>query len=215
MWIIWINYVSFIGDIMMNIYDFDGTIYDGDSSVDFFKYCLKKNKKMYLLFPGILLYFILFLLKIKTKEEFKSKYFSFLKCFDNIDEVVNEFWDKNLNKIKKFYLDKRKSTDIIISASPEFLLKPVSKKFKFKLIATKVDKRSGLFLEKNCYGEEKVRRLNEINVYNCLEFYSDSLSDIYLIRIAEKAFIVKRDKIIDFEDYKEPLLHKIRKFIFK
>lgn len=215
MWIIWINYVDFIGDIMMNIYDFDGTIYDGDSSVDFFKYCLKKKKKIYLLFPGILLYFMLFLLKIKTKEEFKSKYFSFLKYFDNIDEVVNEFWDKNLYKIKKFYLDKRKSTDIIISASPEFLLKPVSEKLKFKLIATKVDKKNGEFLEKNCYGEEKVKRLNKINVYECSEFYSDSLSDIHLIMIARKAFIVKKNEIINFNDYKEPLLHKIRKFIFK
>lgn len=26
----------------MNVYDFDGTIYDGDSSVDFFLYALKR-----------------------------------------------------------------------------------------------------------------------------------------------------------------------------
>ena len=215
MWVIWFSYVSINGDIIMNIYDFDGTIYDGDSSVDFFKFCLRKNKKIYLLFPGILLYFILFLLKIKTKEEFKSKYFSFLKYFEDIDEVVNEFWDKNLYKIKKFYLDKKNNTDIIISASPEFLLKPVSKKLKFKLIATKADKKSGLFLGKNCYGKEKVKRLNKINIYDCLEFYSDSLSDIYLVKIAKKAFIVKGDEIINFNDYKEPLMHKIKKFIFK
>ena len=25
-------------------YDFDGTIYDGDSSYDFYKFCFKKNK---------------------------------------------------------------------------------------------------------------------------------------------------------------------------
>ena len=61
------------------------------------------------------------------------------------------------NKIM-FYLDKKNNTDIIISASPEFLLKPVSKKLKFKLIATKVDKKRGLFLGKNCYGKEKVKR---------------------------------------------------------
>ena len=33
----------------MNIYDFDGTIYDGDSSIDFFKYSLKKHKNLFLL----------------------------------------------------------------------------------------------------------------------------------------------------------------------
>ena len=27
----------------MNVYDFDGTIYDGDSTFDFYKYCMKKH----------------------------------------------------------------------------------------------------------------------------------------------------------------------------
>ena len=31
---------------MINSYDFDKTIYDGDSSADFYKYCLKRNKKV-------------------------------------------------------------------------------------------------------------------------------------------------------------------------
>lgn len=25
-------------------YDFDGTIYDGDSSIDFYKFCIKKKR---------------------------------------------------------------------------------------------------------------------------------------------------------------------------
>lgn len=30
----------------MNVYDFDNTIYDGESSVDFFMFCLKKRPKL-------------------------------------------------------------------------------------------------------------------------------------------------------------------------
>ena len=30
----------------MYVFDFDKTIYNGDSSVDFYKFCLKKNKKL-------------------------------------------------------------------------------------------------------------------------------------------------------------------------
>lgn len=29
----------------VNLYDFDNTIYDGESTVDFFLFCLKKKKK--------------------------------------------------------------------------------------------------------------------------------------------------------------------------
>ena len=30
----------------MNVYDFDKTIYDGDSSVDFYKFSLKRHPKL-------------------------------------------------------------------------------------------------------------------------------------------------------------------------
>ena len=40
------------------LYDFDGTIYDGDSSVDFFKFCLKKDKSIYKMLPKMFIKFI-------------------------------------------------------------------------------------------------------------------------------------------------------------
>ena len=198
----------------MNIYDFDGTIYDGDSSVDFFKFCLKKNKRIYFLIPKISFYCMLYLLKIKSKEAFKSKFFSFVKYFDNIDKEIDLFWMDNDKKIKDFYFKTKKNNDIIISASPEFLLKPISKKLNFKLIATKVDKKTGMLMSNNCYGKEKVKRLNELGISKCKKFYSDSLSDIYLMEIAEEAFIVNKDNIIEFSNYKESAVKKIKKMFF-
>lgn len=112
---------------MINIYDFDKTIYDGDSSIDFFKYCIKINKKCLRILPKLALAIILYLLKIKEKEYLKSVFFSFIKYFSNLDKVVADFWNEHNSKIKDFYLKGRFKTDIIISASPEFLLKPVAK----------------------------------------------------------------------------------------
>lgn len=198
---------------MINIYDFDDTIYDGDSSVDFFKYCLKTNKKVLFTIPSILVGFMLYMLKIKEKEYFKSKFFSFVKYFDNIESIVDNFWEDNYFKIKDFYKKEHKNTDIIISASPEFLLEPVSKKYKFKLIATKVSTKTGEF-EKNCYGEEKLKRLNELGYSTCNKFYSDSLSDLPLKNIAKNAYIIEDDNIINWDDYKESKKKKIIKLFF-
>ncbi len=145
----------------MNVYDFDGTIYDGDSSIDFFKYCLQRNKTCILILFKFVFFLGLYFLKIVEKERLKSTFFSFIKYFDNIDEVVKDFWKEKDWPLKSFYLTKRKKSDIVISASPEFLLGPVAKKYGFLLIASLVDKNTGEFLEKNCYGEEKVRRLKE------------------------------------------------------
>ncbi len=35
----------------INLYDFDNTIYEGDSSTDFFFYCLKKYPKIVKIIP--------------------------------------------------------------------------------------------------------------------------------------------------------------------
>ena len=37
----------------MNVYDFDKTIYDGDSTADFYLYALGKHKKNLLLAPSL------------------------------------------------------------------------------------------------------------------------------------------------------------------
>lgn len=185
---------------MINCYDFDGTIYDGDSSVDFYKYCLKKNKKVLLALPNQLLGCTLYAVKIIDKTKFKEKVFSFLKYIDNIDKYINDFWGINITNIKEWYLKQQKDTDLIISASPEFLLKPLEKIMNFKVIASKVDKNTGRFLLKNCHDTEKVRRLNkEMPKTKINKFYSDSYADKPLMDLAKEAFLVKKNEIIKID----------------
>ena len=186
----------------INLYDFDKTIYDGDSTVDFYFFCLKKNKKIIWLLPKQFFGFFRYKLKIISKERFKEIFYSFLKLVNDIDLCIQEFWKINKGKIKNFYLEKNHSNDVIISASPQFLLEPIAKKLNvYKLIASKVDKKSGKILSPNCYGAEKVNRLNnEINNYHVVNSFSDSLSDEPILKLADKAYIVKGDVIIKYEE---------------
>lgn len=180
----------------MNVYDFDGTIYNGDSSIDFYCYCISLKPVCVLNIIPTTFSFILYKCRIKSKEYFKSTFFHFIKNFNNIDEIVNSFWDKNMFKIKKFYQAQKRTDDIIISASPEFLLSPVVHKLGCNLIATKVDKETGNLIGKNCHGEEKVNRLKlEKNITSIQCFYTDSLNDHPLKLIAERSFLVKKNKI--------------------
>lgn len=213
MWLVWNNNARIYGGIM-NIYDFDKTIYNGDSSVDFFKYCLKKNKKIIILLPKIVIAMLLYILKIYDKEKFKSVFFSFVKYFKNIDQIVLEFWEYKKYKLKNFYLKNAQKDDIIISASPEFLLKPIAVHYKFTLIATNVDENTGELIGKNCYGEEKLKRLNKMKIKKCNCFYSDSTSDLPLSKIAKKAYIVKKENILEWDKYKPSLKKKILNLLF-
>jgi len=181
---------------MINSYDFDGTIYDGDSSVDFYIYSIRKNKKVLLQVPIQLWGTILYLLRIIDKTRFKEYIFSYLKRIDNVDKNIEEFWKEKYKKIKKWYFKQKKKTDVIISASPEFLLKPLEKKLNVSIIATKVDKKTGAFLSKNCHDYEKINRYEEKYKKKIKAFYSDSIrADRAMLEYAEEAYLVTKDKV--------------------
>ena len=134
----------------------------------------------------------------------KETFFSFLKYIDDIDEYLINFWNQNYKKIKKWYLDSNHDNDVIISASPEFLLEIPIKKLKIKkLIATLVDKKSGKFLSNNCHGKEKVKRLfEEYSNIIVTKMYTDSLTDKPLLDIALNGYIVKKDNLIIYKKEK-------------
>ena len=185
----------------INLYDFDNTIYHGDSSTDFFFFALMHYPKIIIILPKIILYVVKYKFKIVTKTEMKEVIFSFLKYVPDVDSLVQKFWEEHRIYIKDFYLEKKHNHDVIISASPEFLLTPICKELKVqKLIGSKVDSKSGKFTGPNCHGSEKVRRLNEVySEYKVNEAYSDSRSDIPILKLAENELIIKKEELIPVE----------------
>ena len=182
----------------MNVYDFDKTIYDGDSSIDFYLFCIKKKPSV--LFKSMLKQIsgaALYAFKRITKERYKEKFFSFLRYVSVNDRMLDDFWSAHNKKLKNWYLNQKADSDVVISASPEFLLQPICKELGVSLIASKVDPATGRFTGKNCRGQEKVKRFTESYPDETIdEFYTDSKSDYPLAALATKAFMVKKDKYI-------------------
>lgn len=183
----------------MNVYDFDETIYHGDSTRDFYFFCLSENKKILKYLPMQGYQFVKFAFGMITKTKFKEKFYSFLKSIPDVDEAVLRFWKSHEKNLKGWYLAQKREDDLIISASPEFLLTPICEKLGVKLIASRVDKFTGKTDGENCWGEEKVVRFNAAGGGKIDEFYSDSKSDTPLALLAEKAFIVTGDNLKNFD----------------
>jgi len=200
----------------MNVYDFDKTIYDGDSTVDFYLYCLKKHPKLLFNIPKQLIYLTSYFFGKYDKTIFKEHFYSFLTKLKNVDDDITSFWIKKEKNIKEFYKNQKNSDDVIISASPEFLLKPICSKLGVKhLMASRVDKNTGKYTGINCYGEEKVKRFKEIYSNEKIdEFYSDSFSDEPLAQISNEAYIVNKNNIIKWNEYKPSFLKKIKNMFF-
>ena len=182
--------------IFMNVYDFDNTIYKGDSTRDFYFYTLKKCPLILKYLPYQGFYFIKFALKLITKTQFKEKFYIFFKGIKDIDAHVEAFWKEHKRNLKSWYFDIQQKDDFIISASPEFLLKPICDSIGItRLEASRVDKYTGKYDGLNCYGEEKVVRFNAVSNEEIENFYSDSYSDSPLAEIAKSAYMVKGDRI--------------------
>ena len=180
----------------MNAYDFDKTIYDGDSTADFIIFCMKKRPYIIPKLALNSLGYIGYKASFCSKTDFKENLYSFLRYFNDTESLIEKFWDEHIKKIKKWYLAQKKDDDAIISASPFFLLKPVCDRLGIKnLLASNVDITTGCYLGNNCYGAVKVKRFTENFTDKIDKFYSDSKSDEPLAKLAKSAYLVDGDLI--------------------
>lgn len=177
----------------MRVYDFDKTIYQGDSSLDFYLFALRRHPLLLRYLPLQCFGVCLYMLRVVSKTRGKEFFFSFLRGLRDAEAEVQHFWRVHCQKMASWYLCQKRDDDVVVSASPEFLLGPQCKNLSVRLIGSLVDASSGTFLRKNCYGEEKVVRFYEHFPHESIEeFYSDSFSDAPMAKIAEKSFIVKQ-----------------------
>ena len=180
----------------MDVYDFDKTLYRRDSTADFFKHCLRRYPRIATTLPRTAIAFgACFGVHAIDKTAFKGSLYRFLRKVPDVPREVRLFWAEHEQDIAGPC--KPQTGDLVISASPEFLLKEICAKRGLKLIASHVDPHTGRVLGPNCSGEEKVRRLHQEYPDASIDrFYSDSINDTPLALLAREAWQVKGDELI-------------------
>lgn len=184
----------------MNVYDFDETILYGDTEEYFIPWIFKNYPHLQSYYSEYIFYLTIQKMGLITQDDSRPHMYAFLKGIENIDEVVEKFWDEHEKFVKKWYFDIQRKDDLIISASPEFLLIPICKRLGIsRLIASFMDKKTGKLTDKFNYGERKVTRYREVYGDETPEcFYSDSESDRFMARISAKAIKVIDDELVDW-----------------
>lgn len=185
-------------------FDFDGTITTDDSLLKFIRFVVGDRRFLVgLLFlsPMLVLYKFKLIPNYKAKQYLLSWYFKNMKKEDFF-QVANKYSLNHIDKIvrkkamEKINWHKKQGHKIVVvSASIDCWLRPWCNINNLELIATKLDlsedKITGNFLTKNCYGQEKVNRINE--TYNLKEFnyiyaYGDSSGDREMLAIANEKY---------------------------
>lgn len=184
----------------MNVYDFDNTIYDGESVLDFYLFLLRKDASLLKLMPKVLSVFLRYKMCLITAEELLkigTEYAGWiLTKFPDMEGLASEFWDKNQHKIKKFYLESQKEDDVILSAGCGFLLREICSRIGVKnILASEIDLSTGE-ITRLCFAHAKPEIFSKSFPLESIEnFYTDSLNDKPMFSYAKNSYMVKGEKI--------------------
>ena len=190
------------GYLFMNVYDFDNTIYDGESTFDFYLYCVKHHPmalKFLFVVTWSLIKYKLCMISEEQLQILADKYVvDFLRCCPDVKDLSEKFWCTHFKKIKSFYLNTRKDDDVIVTASFGFLLRTAFERLGIRYsICSEVDldKCKVLCL---CYRKNKVNLFREkYDISSVEDVYTDSDNDEALMKLAGRnVYLVKGNRII-------------------
>lgn len=183
----------------MNVYDFDNTLYDGESTFDFFLFCLKRRPRLLRWLASVLVGLVRYKMRLLSREGLKTlaerNMFGLLHACPDYAELVEQFWNKNISKIKPFYSFVRRADDVVLTASFDFLIEPCMRRMGIQTyVCSSADLEKGQ-ITRLCFRENKPACLEEVCPGAALHaFYTDSLNDLPLLRRAEKAYLVRGDR---------------------
>ncbi len=184
----------------MNVYDFDGTVYDGESVFDFYLYSVRKQPKlikyMFVVTKTLVQYKMCRMPKEKLLYLAKKYAKQYLTEIEDLEGKIKSFWDKNEHKIKPYYLKQQKEDDVILSASINCLLDEIAKRLRIScLICTQMDPETGDILSL-CYRETKAdlfrKQFPDAKIEN---FYTDSFNDEPMMQLAKRTYLVKGNDV--------------------
>jgi HAD superfamily phosphoserine phosphatase-like hydrolase len=181
----------------MRVFDFDNTLYDGETMVDFFHFMVEKKEELKKYKSLVNFFLNLYnhnMLPMNLVRKCIDKYKGELNySTKNLDKYVDEFWELHRDKIMKDMVKKVKKDDVIITASLDFLLRPIMKELPTKnIICTEVDIENKK-VDCVCYKENKVKKYREKYKDRPIdELYTDSYTDKPLMQISKKVYLIDK-----------------------
>lgn len=185
-------------------FDFDGTITTDDSLLKFTRFIRGDMQFLFglvVLSPTLILYKLKLIPNYKAKQKMLSYFFKGYKETD-FQQVANEYALNHIDKIlrpkamEKIKWHKKQGHKIVVvSASIDSWIRPWCEKNGLELLATQLEIKdkiiTGNLLTKNCYGIEKVNRIQEtydLSHFDYIYAYGDSLGDKEMLELSDEKF---------------------------
>lgn len=188
--------------LSMRVLDFDNTIYDGESPLDFYFFSLRYR-------PGNIRFIVPVIINLIRYQRSKSSrpqlertirryVHAYLSSFDDIHGMVRDFWDTHMHKIKSWYVPQ--PDDVILTASFNYTMDEIVKRLGISTcICSTIDYDTLDLIHLN-FGDNKVASFKQAYGDDAVpdEFYTDNLVDKPMLEYARSSFIVKGNKVVPY-----------------
>lgn len=185
------------------VYDFDKTLTENDTLFSFFIF----NERKSFFFVAKLIIYISYMIctKLKIISNDKLKELGIKLFLSNLTKEELTYKFSNFKSVINFNFlfyktdfSKYQEDIYIVSASFKEYLEPIFPK-NVRILASSIryenGKAKGLLF--NCYAKNKIKILEKENIKKIDIFYTDSISDLPLVEVSKKTFLIKNDKKIE------------------
>ncbi len=184
----------------MQVFDFDNTLYHGESAVDFALWMIRHNRKVLLWLPRIiwnLLKYKLCLINLKSLMQPANAFLrTIIRDEKQMQRAVACFWETHRRFLNREMIAKIRPGDVIITAGPSFLFAPIRAELKdVRMICTEIDLRRKQLIYINMHDNKTKRFREEFGQTPIARFFTDSFNDRAMMEIAERVYLVKRSRI--------------------
>lgn len=183
----------------MRVFDFDNTIYDGESVLDFYLFSIRYHPGVLKYLFVVLFHFLRYKLGKTTMEELERGIKTYatgcVRSFSDLNAIVSAFWDKHMRKLKPWYHPQ--PDDVILTASFNVIIDEACRRLGVSRCICSMVNRQTMELERLNFSHNKRKIFEETfgDQGAVDEFYTDNLFDRPMIEIAKKAYIVKGNKV--------------------
>ena len=186
-------------EVAVKVFDFDNTLYRGESSLDFSLFMIRANKRILLYLPVIASNTIRYKLCLVDRQELGDSINKYMKIIvrskQEMLDLVEAFWAAHSSNLDRNMIARIRPEDIIITAGPDFLLDGIKERLHTQNIISSVvdlDRREILHFN---FKDNKVLRFRELYGDRKIDaFYTDSYNDKAMMDISEKVYLIKKGK---------------------